>query len=345
MWQAMREDVPIYVFAFFLYGTSPPMSGWRCRTRTRVCSSSEWCRVLGACGTIAIAYGVIGDIAIPAERASYVGTLMGFTNAAPSIGPVLGGVLAEQVGWRWIFWLLAILSGAFLVILVWFFPETCRRLVKDGSVAAVGLNRTLVSFCFGSRKLDGRDKQEARSIHVPNPLTSLQVLANKNSLVVILIGSVLYMTFGCLGASLSAQCIKVYSLNYLTGGLVYLPSGIGGILAAYMTGRRLDHDYAYTAGKLGVSANKRTGEDLKEFPIEHARLRTAWYLVAVAVGSTAGYGWSIQQRAHLAVPLVMQFLSGSSMVGMFTVNAHRPRCILRTDSKVETDLWFPIDRY
>ncbi|KAI1853100.1 hypothetical protein JX265_011381 [Neoarthrinium moseri] len=31
----------------------------------------------GACGTIAIAYGVIGDVTTPAERGSYVGVLMG----------------------------------------------------------------------------------------------------------------------------------------------------------------------------------------------------------------------------------------------------------------------------
>jgi MFS family permease len=52
----------------------------------------------GASSSIAIAYGIIADIAIPAERGSYVGVLMGATNAAPSLGPVIGGILAEY--WR-----------------------------------------------------------------------------------------------------------------------------------------------------------------------------------------------------------------------------------------------------
>ena len=46
-----------------------------------------------------------------------MGILMGFTNAAPSIGPILGGVLAEKLSWHWIFWLLSILGGIHLLAL------------------------------------------------------------------------------------------------------------------------------------------------------------------------------------------------------------------------------------
>lgn len=53
---------------------------------------------------------------------------------------------------------------------------------------------------------------------------------------VILVGSVVYAVFGCLGASLSAQCFELYGLDYLEAGLIYLPSGLGGIIAAYTIG-------------------------------------------------------------------------------------------------------------
>lgn len=81
----------------------------------------------------------VSDEATPAERGSYVGVLRGFTNAAPSLGPVLGGILAQKAGWRWIFWLLSILSGFMLMGLVLFFPKTCRRLVGGGSAPATGV--------------------------------------------------------------------------------------------------------------------------------------------------------------------------------------------------------------
>lgn len=41
-----------------------------------------------------------------------------------------------------------------------------------------------------------------------------------------------------LQASLGAQCVEMYQLNYLSGGLVYIPSGVAGGFAVYMTGRR-----------------------------------------------------------------------------------------------------------
>lgn len=160
------------------------------------------------------------------------------TNAAPSIGPVLGGILAEKVGWRWIFWLLTILSGSYLAGIVLLFPETCRHLVHDGSIPAKGLNKTLLSSLRSRSKQRGEIGPQSfeRSLHIPNPIKCLRILGKKNSLFVILVGSIFYTVFGCLGASLSAQCIELYSLNYLTGGLIYLPSGIGGIVAAYAVG-------------------------------------------------------------------------------------------------------------
>lgn len=81
----------------------------------------------GSAGAIAIAYGVVADITTPAERGSYVDILLGFTNAAPCLGPVVGGILVQEVSWRWIFWVLVILSGTHLLGLVMFFPETSRN--------------------------------------------------------------------------------------------------------------------------------------------------------------------------------------------------------------------------
>lgn len=94
--------------------------------------------------------------------------------------------------------------------------------------------------CLG-RHYKNRDShqayQEKRQFHIPNPVAILAVLTDRGSLFVILVGSVVYTVFGCLGASLSAQCIELYDLNYLQAGLIYLPSGLGGIFAAYTTGK------------------------------------------------------------------------------------------------------------
>ena len=95
----------------------------------------------GSSGTISVAYGVVADISIPAERGSYVGALLCGPNVAPSLGSVLGGALAEHLGWRWIFWFLSIIFGTCLASIMVFLPETARKIVGNGSIEAEYLNK------------------------------------------------------------------------------------------------------------------------------------------------------------------------------------------------------------
>ena len=273
----------------------------------------------GASSTIALAYGIISDISTPAERGYYMGVLMGFTNAATCIGPVLGGVITDKLSWHWIFWLLSILSGAHLLGLLLFLPETSRKLVGNGGLLPVHwMSRSL--YCLvvdgGNRSLSA-DQEKAR-FFIPNPLSCLVALANRSNFIVILAGGLQYMVFGCLAASLSAQMIAIYSLSYLTAGLIYLPSGIGGILAAYLTGKLLDYDYRRTARKHGLPVSKSSNE-ITEFPIEEARLHSAFYFIILSAIATISYGWTLQARTHIAGPILMQFVTGGMSVALFVI--------------------------
>ena len=270
----------------------------------------------GASSTIALAYGVIADISTPAERGSYMGILMSFTNAAPSIGPILGGVLAEKLSWHWIFWLLSILGGTHLLALLIFLPETSRKLVADGSILPARLiSRSIYSIVIFRKPVT---KQTPPPFSWPNPLSCLSTLFKKSNFIVLMVGGLQYTIFGCLAASLSTQMIHLYSLNYLTAGLLYLPSGIGGILAAYLTGRLLNHDYGITARKFGLPVSK-TSDNLARFPIERARLRSVFPFLGLSAIATAGYGWTLQAHASIAAPLAMQFVTGSTQVAVFSV--------------------------
>lgn len=159
------------------------------------------------------------------------------TNTAPSLGPVLGGVIAQRLGWRWIFWVLAILSGIQLLGMILFFPETARQVVGNGSMRPPRLSRT-IDCLLRSRPSPAVVKQRPlqRSLYWPNPLACLPVLLDRSSALVMAVGGIFYMAFSCLAASLSTLSINLYDLNYLDAGLVYMPAGIGGILAAYLTG-------------------------------------------------------------------------------------------------------------
>ncbi|KAJ7933015.1 MFS general substrate transporter [Mycena leptocephala] len=76
----------------------------------------------GSASTFVLGAAVISDISQP-------------RTAGSAIGPALGGVLADKLGWRSIFWFLCIASSACAVVLILLLPETLRSMVGNGSIA------------------------------------------------------------------------------------------------------------------------------------------------------------------------------------------------------------------
>ena len=72
----------------------------------------------------------------------------------------------------------------------------------------------------------------------------------------------------------------------------------------------MDRNYKHAAAKIGFKVDKVSGDDLATFPIEQARSHGCAYLLVLSIGVMLGYGWSIAYHAHVAVPLILQFLQG-----------------------------------
>jgi len=120
----------------------------------------------GNSATVALGAGVIADIAAPNERGGYLGIFGIGPLAGPSLGPIIGGALAQNIGWRSIFWFLAIFAGIFLLFLVLFLPETLRSIVGNGSVRAKSIwhIRIIEVFSQGRGEGESHNDVEARSV-------------------------------------------------------------------------------------------------------------------------------------------------------------------------------------
>ena len=55
----------------------------------------------GSSGTIALANGIVGDLATAAERGQYVAFASVGTVLGPTLSPVLGGLISQYAGWHW----------------------------------------------------------------------------------------------------------------------------------------------------------------------------------------------------------------------------------------------------
>jgi multidrug resistance protein len=120
----------------------------------------------GSSGTIAFGYGVIADVTTTGERGKFFGPMLAGALTAPALGPTIGGLLAQFLGWRAVFWFLTIISGTYLVAYTILMPETSRKIVGDGSVPPTEWWRmSLVQYLAARRKLkqmspDEREKYE-----------------------------------------------------------------------------------------------------------------------------------------------------------------------------------------
>ncbi|KAK2593323.1 hypothetical protein QQS21_008966 [Conoideocrella luteorostrata] len=74
----------------------------------------------GAGGLLLIVTILIGDLVSPRQRGLYFGILGGVYAIAISSGPLIGGTLAENIGWRWCFYINLPFQGIAFALLAFF---------------------------------------------------------------------------------------------------------------------------------------------------------------------------------------------------------------------------------
>ena len=142
----------------------------------------------------------------------------------------------------WIFWFLAIASGICLITVIITLPETSRNVVGNGSARPFGWNALPFFLPWSPRTFEPvhRERRKLSRNDILLPRTCLNQLRQRDSACIVMTFGILYMTYSCLQASLASLFIKIYSLDELYSGLIYLPFGIACIIAAFLSGKSKD---------------------------------------------------------------------------------------------------------
>ena len=275
----------------------------------------------GSSTTIALSSGVVSDISTAVQRGSFMGFVTAGSLLGPSIGPVIGGLLAQYLGWRAIFWFLVIFAGAFLVLFILFFPETGRKIVGNGSIPAPKWNRPLISYPW-DKNTNHNDSQEhvntsSRKIGFPNPFKTLTIVFQKDISIILFSNALLFAGFYDVSASIPSIYSDLYGLNDLQIGLCYIPFGLGATIASICNGKFLDYNYRRAAKKLNFPLVKNRNTDLRGFPIEKARLEVAIPLLIIGSMTVIAFGWFLNFGIHLAAPTTILFFMGLALTGSF----------------------------
>ncbi|KAI8640891.1 major facilitator superfamily domain-containing protein, partial [Parasitella parasitica] len=221
----------------------------------------------------AVGGGSISDMFEPRERGKAMGLYMLGTILGPSIAPVCGGFINQNLGWRWIFYIKTIIGGAFAILSFFLVPESLYVPAEKRVAPPTNLKERLNRLKF-------------------NPFTSLLLLSRKETAVICIPVSIAFGWFYYLVTILSPTFGEIYGFSSGAIGLCFLASAVGNILGAICSGVLADKINNYCIARNG-------GVAVKEF-----RIRPIYVGLPFMVVGSLLYGWLLHARVNFMGPLV-----------------------------------------
>ncbi|KAK5704727.1 hypothetical protein LTR17_021641 [Elasticomyces elasticus] len=240
---------------------------------------------LGSSVEYATAQPVLGDCWRPEQRGHAFAIATFKPLLGPALGPVIGGLIANSIGWRWIFWVLSIFDALLILVALVAFPETYGQILLH-------------------RKARALTKQTGRP-HFTTYDTQSQSLALKlkNGLLrpcrllltqptVQLVSVFMAFNYGTLFFVLSSYATlwtEDYHESVSTSGLHYIALVVGYIAAAQGGARVTDKVWKHFSAKAG-------GHTAPEYRVPLMLPGT----ILIPAG-LLWYGWAAEVHAHWAV--------------------------------------------
>jgi EmrB/QacA subfamily drug resistance transporter len=238
----------------------------------------------GAGGLMTLAMAIVADIVSPRERGRYQGYIQMVFVVASVAGPLLGGVFADHLSWRWVFYVNLPIGAAALALIVssLHLPVERRPARVDylgGALLAGALTSLLVvttwggrEYAWGSAEIAGLAAAAAaltvafvaRERSAPEPLLPLRLFREP---VFVVVSATMFLT------ALAFFAVIVFMPIYLQvvegasateSGLLLLPMLLAGLASTALSGRAISRTGRYklfpvtglglmAAGLLGLS--------------------------------------------------------------------------------------------
>jgi multidrug resistance protein len=267
----------------------------------------------GCAGSTPVTLGgaTIGDM-FPKEKRGRAMAVWGMGPIlGPVLGPVIGGFLAQAKGWRWTFWLQAVVSGTTLLLGTVFLRETYAVAILEHKTQR--LIRETGDQDLVSALRDGTPGKEHFKRAIIRPIKMLLF-----SPIVLLLSLYMALIFGYLYLFLTTfPTVFQEQYGFSTGvtGLSYLGVGTGSFFGLIIAGKTSDPLYARLKAK-----NHDVGQP--EFRLPPLIFTCPFIAIAFF-----WYGWSAEAKTHWIVPIIGTALFGMGMIPTFvsSLSAHSPQ--------------------
>ena len=212
---------------------------------------------LGAAFIFPVSVSVLTN-AFPSVRASHaIGLAYGIAGLGNAAGPLIGGLLTETVGWRWIFWLNVPLTLVALAIgarsITESFDETVPRRIDITGLALVTVGIGLFTLTFDRAPSWGWLSAPTVVAFVCSlaalvvfvvvekrvrwPLVDLSLLRNPRFAILVTAGTISNIAYGVTIFLSTVYLQQVRGLDPLMAGLAFLGPSAGAALGGAISGR------------------------------------------------------------------------------------------------------------
>ncbi|KAF2738581.1 major facilitator superfamily transporter [Polyplosphaeria fusca] len=237
---------------------------------------------LGASAEFAVSGPIANDCWSPEDRGKSFTVRAVVPLLGPALGPIIGGVMVQELSWRWLFFVLSIFDAFILLLFIIFLPETHRQTLL--SRKATSMRKSTGDSYYTRDDLSSPTLSSRLKLGLVRPFRLLITQP-----VVQLVSLLLGYQFGLLyivHSTFANMWIEVYGQSPAASGLHYLAIVTGCILGAIVAGWGMD--------RIWMTLKEKNGGRTK--PENRVPL-----IVPGAILFPIGllwYGWSAQRRLH-----------------------------------------------
>ncbi|KAF8903320.1 major facilitator superfamily domain-containing protein [Gymnopilus junonius] len=257
---------------------------------------------LSGSAPIAVGAGSVGDLFAAKDRASAMALFSLGPLIGPVVGPIAGGFIAQTVGVKWVFIVIAgccAVCGAFSIPLL---RETYAPVIRQRKAAKSGDPEKVAKAHPHLQKEHG-SKLHVLWINLSRPITLLfrSLICFMLSLYMAFMYGIYYLMF----ATFAQFFQSTYGFGAGIGGLTYLGLGVGFMLATIFGAKFADQVYKYLGDKNGGVCTPEMRIPALAFGSLFVPIGLFWY------------GWSAQAGIHWIMPIIGTGIFGFGMMTTF----------------------------
>lgn len=249
--------------------------------------------------------GTIADMIPQKHRgtvlAAYsLGPLLG-----PIVGPIAGGFLSDAKGWRWNFWVLAIVGGFTTIVMLFIMKESFAPVILQRKTERLRketgneLLRSKLDIGLSPRDFFKRSAVRPAKMFILSPIVSVTALYTS------LTYGYLYIQFTTMTEVFQGQ----YGFSTNLVGLAFLGLGVGSLIGVFIYSATSDKYIARKAAEADKLAEE-TGTEKKGMKPEYRLPLLPLGAVCIPIGLFI-YGWPTESKVHWIVPII-----GTGLIGI-----------------------------